>query len=120
MLISRLLGLVKSMVMASYLGLGWEATAFNTANIVPEAIFFIVAGGAIGSEFIPTFATYFAKDDEKGAWQLFSAVLNLIVLIVSLLALVAILFAPQIVRLFLPELVVENQDFQPPIPAKTA
>lgn len=113
MLVSRLLGLVKSMVLASYLGLGWEATAFNTANIVPEAIFYIVAGGAIGSAFIPTFAAYFARDDERGAWQLFSAVLNMIVIIVAVLALIAVVFSPQIVQLLLPELIKENPDLLP-------
>lgn len=113
MLVSRLLGLAKNMVQASYLGLGWEATAYNTANTVPEAIFFIVAGGAIGSAFIPTFAAYFARDDEAGAWQLFSAVINMIVLIVTALALIAIFLAPQIITLLIPALIQENPGVLP-------
>ena len=112
-LVSRLLGLVKTMVITAYLGLGLEARAFTSANVVPEAIFFIIAGGAVGSAFIPTFAAYFARDDEAGGWHLFSAVLNLIILAVTGLSLLAIIFAPQLITLFLPELIQEEPDLLP-------
>ena len=104
-LVSRLLGLVKTMVMTAYLGLELEATAFTTASAFPEAIFLIIAGGAIGSAFIPTFAAYFAHDDEEGGWRLFSAVINLITFTVTIVAVVTIIFAPQLVTIFLPKLV---------------
>lgn len=113
MLVSRLLGLVKTIVMTAYLGLGLEASAFTTASTIPEAIFFIIAGGAIGSAFIPTFTAYFARDDKDGGWRLFSAVINLVVLAVTALSIIAMFFAPQIIALFVPELVQADGAFLP-------
>ncbi len=100
-LVGRLAGLVREMVMLNYLGIDTlEATAYAVAIRFPDAIFFVVAGGAIGSAFIPTFSAYFVHDDEKGGWRLFSAVINLITLVVAVIAGFAIVFAPQIVELF--------------------
>ena len=101
MLLSRLVGLVREMVTRSSLGvLTVEATAYEIAKAVPETIFLIIAGGAIGSAFIPTFAAYFTRDDEKGAWRLFSAVINMITVAITIVALAAMFFAPQIVSFF--------------------
>ena len=113
MFVSRLLGLVKTMVITAYLGLGLEARAFTAANVFPEAIAFIIAGGAVGSAFIPTFAAYFTRDDEAGGWRLFSAVVNLITLTVTLLSLIAIIFTPQLVATFLPKLIREEPALLP-------
>ena len=98
MLLSRTVGLVREIVTRSSLGvLTVEATSYEIAKAVPETIFLIIAGGAIGSAFIPTFAAYFTRDDEAGAWRLFSAVINLITVALTIIALVAMVFAPQIV-----------------------
>ena len=45
------------------------ATAYEVAARIPEAIFFILAGGAIGAAFIPTFTAYFERDDSAGGAQ---------------------------------------------------
>ncbi len=101
LLLSRVVGLLREMFIRSSLGVVTiEATAFDIAKAFPEAIFMIIAGGAIGSAFIPTFAAYFTRDDEVGAWRLFSAVINLITITVTLVALVAMIFAEQIVLFF--------------------
>ncbi len=112
-LVSRLLGLVKTMVVTAYLGLGLEARAFTTASAFPEAIFFIIAGGAIGSAFIPTFTAYFTRDDETGGWRLFSAIINLITLAVTVLSIIAMIFAPQLITLFVPKLIQEEPALLP-------
>jgi putative peptidoglycan lipid II flippase len=105
-LVSRMLGLVREVATKYYLGVTTvEATAYEAANRFPEAIFLIIAGGAIGSAFIPTFSSYYAQDDEEGGWQLFSAVINLTTLAITLIAGLTILFAPQFVDFFLAELI---------------
>ncbi len=110
-LLSRIIGLLRDIVTKYYLGVATiEATAFATASRFPETIFLIVAGGAIGSAFIPTFTAYFAREDESGAWRLFSAVINLAILITTLIAGLTILFAPQFVSLFFQDLI--NQEPQ--------
>lgn len=100
-LLSRIVGLVREMVTQTYLGTDTvAANAYAVANRFPEAIFFIIAGGAIGSAFIPTFAAYFAQDDEAGGWRLFSAVLNLMTVIVTVIAAITAVFAPAFVSFF--------------------
>jgi len=100
-LFGRIIGLVREMVMLYYLGTdSLEANAFAVAARFPEAIFYIIAGGAIGSAFIPTFSAYFVDDDEDGGWRLFSAVINLMTLVVAVIAVLAMLFAAPLIRFF--------------------
>ena len=83
-LLSRVLGLAREIVVRQYLGVTTlEATAFDIAGRFPDAIFLIVAGGASGSGFIPTFTAYFSRDDEPGGWQLFSAVINRVTVVTT-------------------------------------
>jgi putative peptidoglycan lipid II flippase len=100
-LLSRVVGLVREIVIRAMLGVTTiDATAFDIAKAIPEAIFLIIAGGAIGSAFIPTFTAYFERDDEPGAWRLFSSVINILTLVVAIIAVLAMIFAPQIVTFF--------------------
>ena len=100
-LLSRVVGLVREIVTRALLGVTTiDATAFDIAKTIPEAIFLIIAGGAIGSAFIPTFTAYFERDDETGAWHLFSAVINLLTLVVTAISVLAMIFADQIVTFF--------------------
>lgn len=100
-MLGRVVGLFREMVMLNYMGTDTlEAVAYAVASRFPEAIFFIIAGGAIGSAFIPTFSAYFVDDDDKGGWQLFSAVINLITIVVAVIAMLAMIFAPQIIEFF--------------------
>ncbi len=100
-LLSRVLGLVREIVVRQYLGVTTlEATAFDIAGRFPEAIFLIVAGGAIGSAFIPTFTAYFSRDDESGGWRLFSAVINLVTVITLFVSILVMIFAEPFVTFF--------------------
>jgi len=109
--VSRILGVVRdAAINFNYDIDSLEANAYFIANGFPEFIFYIVAGGALGSAFIPTFSAYFVRDDAQGGWRLFSAVLNLIVIIATGIAALAALFAPQIISLFYPDLVAGNPE----------
>lgn len=110
-ILSRVIGLARQMVITFYYGVdSLEATAYETANRFPEAVFFIIAGGALGSAFIPTFAGYFARDDSEGGWYLFSAVINLVTLATTVVAGLTALFAPQVVTFFLEDLLVQEPE----------
>ncbi|MCB8985964.1 MAG: murein biosynthesis integral membrane protein MurJ [Ardenticatenaceae bacterium] len=100
-LLSRVVGLVRDMVTLNYLGTETlEANAYAVASRFPEAIFLIVAGGAIGSAFIPTFSAYFVRDDESGAWRLFSSVINLVTVVVAVIAVLVGIFAAPLIEFF--------------------
>ncbi len=96
--ISQLAGLARRILVASVFGTAIELDAFIAANRVSETIFNIIAGGALGSAFIPTFTALLEKKQREAAWRLASAVGNLVFLIMSLVGLAAFIFAPEIVR----------------------
>lgn len=78
-----------------------EMDAFFTANRVSETLFTLIAAGALGSAFLPTFTGLLVKDERASAWKLASALINLVTLALSIAALLASIFAPQIVRYLL-------------------
>jgi putative peptidoglycan lipid II flippase len=91
-------GLLRNVVIARQFGIGAELDAYYAAFKLPDLLFTIVAGGALATAFIPVFADFLAADDRRGAWRLASAITNLVVIIVSVLALLAALFASWLVR----------------------
>jgi putative peptidoglycan lipid II flippase len=96
--VSRVLGLVRQMVFGVLFGTSGDLDAYLDAARIPEMIFLVVAGGALGSAFIPTFAGYLEKQDDAGAWRLASAVANLALIILTVVAGLVAVFAPVLVR----------------------
>lgn len=96
--LSQFTGLARQILVADAFGTSPAMEAFTAANRVSETLFLLVAGGALGSAFIPTFSSLLAQEGEKQAWKLASAVLNLAFLILIILSVIAGIFAPQIVR----------------------
>ena len=102
---SRILGLFRTSLFAYVFGASNTSDAFLQAFLVPDLIFTIIAGGALSSAFIPVFTQYtVGQHDEKTAWHITSSLLNLVVVIMSCLALLAMIFAPLIVPLMNPGL----------------
>ena len=95
--LSQLTGLVRGILVARAFPAA-ELDAFFAANRVSETLFMLLAAGALGSAFIPTFTGFLAKDDKSSAWKLASSIANLLTLTLSLIAVLAAIFAPQIVK----------------------
>lgn len=95
---SQLAGLIRRILVAQAFGANVELDAFIAANRVSETLFNLIAGGALGSAFIPTFTTLLTKGEKKSAWKLASSIANLVLLILIFLGLISYLIAPQIVR----------------------
>lgn len=113
-LISRVVGLLREIVIRGNLGITTlPAEAYEIAARFPETIFLIIAGGAIGSAFIPTFAAYFEQDDSAGGWRLFSSVINLVTMAVTAVSLLSVLFAPQLVHWLAAEKITSNPELLP-------
>src|SRR4051812_33738276 len=96
-LASGVLGLVRTAAFSSTFGASEALDAFYAAQRIPETLFVLVAGGALGSSFIPVFARFFSNGDERGAWRLASAVMSCVFVLATLLAIVTAVFAPAIV-----------------------
>jgi putative peptidoglycan lipid II flippase len=100
-LLSRIAGLAREMIISARFGTSAELDAYLAAFRVPDLLFQLVAGGAVGSAFIPVFTGCLTRRDLKGAWRVFSAVTNLVLIILTGLAVVAGLAAPWLVQTIL-------------------
>jgi putative peptidoglycan lipid II flippase len=97
-ILGQLAGLVRGILVARAFGASPELDAFIYANRVCETLFLLVAGGALGSTFLPAFTGLLAKDDKDSAWRLASSLANAVTSTLSLLAVLIAFFAPQVVR----------------------
>ena len=93
---SGVLGFLRTAVLARQFGTGAAHDSFVAAQQIPELVFVLVAGGALGSSFIPIYAKYREQDPQQ-AWQLASSVMTLAALAAAALGLIVALFAPQLV-----------------------
>jgi len=105
---SQLAGLARQILVADAFGTSLDMDAFNAANRVAETLFNLVAGGALGSAFIPTFTELLTKEKKHEAWRLASAVSNWVLIILIALSVLIAIFAPQVVRYILAPGFAEN------------
>lgn len=100
--LSRVLGLVREMVIGAAFGTSGALDAYRTAFLLPDILFTLFAGGALASAFIPTFTSYLARGDEESAWEVASSVFNLAALAMTLAAGALFVAAPWIVPWVVP------------------
>ena len=96
--ISRVLGLIREMVIAAQFGTSADMDAYLAAFRIPDFLFYVVAGGALASAFIPIFTGYLAHKDMPAAWRLASATINWVMLILLTLGGIAAFLAPWLVQ----------------------
>lgn len=96
---SRLLGLVREMVFASFFGAGFINDAYQVAFRIPNVLRDLFAEGALSAAFVKVFTDYQILKTEEEAWKLASLVLNALVVILSVITILGIIFSPQIVNL---------------------
>ena len=94
---SRVLGLLREVVIGARFGTSADLDAYLAAFRLPDLLYQLIAGGALGSAFIPTFARRLATGDQDGAWRLTSAVINIVTLLLAAAAFLAAIFAPTLV-----------------------
>lgn len=94
---SRVLGLVRDIVISHQFGTSRALDAYFAAFNIPDFIFNIVAGGAMASAFIPTFSAALAVRDEKRAWQLASSIVTCAFIAITTVCALLAIFADPIV-----------------------
>jgi putative peptidoglycan lipid II flippase len=99
--VSRLLGLVRQVIISSMFGTSGDLDAYMAAARIPEMVFLVVAGGALGSAFIPTFAATLARGNTQAGWRLASGVVNTVLIVLTVLAAIAAFLAPTLVRVII-------------------
>ncbi len=96
--LSNLVGLARQILVSQAFGTGAAIDAFNAASRLPDLLFNLVAGGALGSAFIPAFTGFLAKNQRERAWHLASSIANLVTITLLLTSAIAYAFAAPIVR----------------------
>lgn len=101
-IISRLTGVVRLAVLAAALGVTETRVtdAYNLANTVPNIIYELVLGGVITAVFVPTFVELLEKEDKDKAWEVFSAIINVSLLALTVIALLGIAVSPWIASFY--------------------
>lgn len=100
-LISRILGYVRDVLIAIFLGTGFFADAFFVAFRLPNTFRRLFAEGTLNAAFIPSYAGELAQDKEQ-ADSFARNVFNLLFIILLFFVLVAEIFMPQLIYLIAP------------------
>lgn len=101
-LVSRLFGFVRDVLMAAMLGAGPLADAFMVAFRLPNHFRAIFAEGAFNAAFVPRYAKALTQDGEGAAREFAEDVLSITIVVHFVLLLLAIAFAPLVVRALAP------------------
>jgi putative peptidoglycan lipid II flippase len=108
--LEKVLGFVRQIITARQFGLSPELDAFNAANNLPDLLFALISGGALGIAFIPVLTETLQKQDRQAAWDLFSRIANLMFLVTGGIALIlGILAVPLVYRVVTPGFSLEQQ-----------
>jgi putative peptidoglycan lipid II flippase len=75
LLMSRVLGIVRDMVITGMFEINGHSDAYRLAFMLPDVLFFLISGGALSSAFIPVFSEYWHTNRQKEAWKVFSGVM---------------------------------------------
>ncbi|MCH8980220.1 MAG: murein biosynthesis integral membrane protein MurJ, partial [Armatimonadetes bacterium] len=102
--LSRVLGLVRDMVISARFGQDGLTDAYYASFQVPDILFYLIAGGALSSAFIPVFTEYLHTDREEEAWHIFSVVITVMSVVVGAFIAFAWVYAEPLVGLMAPGL----------------
>lgn len=100
--VSRVLGFIRDMVVASRFGASSAADAFYVAYRIPNLLREMFAEGSISAVFIPVFTEYLTKRSKEEAVHLANASFTIILIILSGISIIGIIFTPTIVALIAP------------------
>jgi len=97
-LISRILGLIRDSVVAYFFGTQASADAFYVAFRIPNLLRRLLAEGSLTMAFVPVFTESLRQSREEGK-KVADIVFTYLSILLTLITILGIIFAPQIVRL---------------------
>jgi len=113
-LLSRVLGLVREVIIAQQFGQSGAVSAYTAAFNLPDLLYFFLSSGALSSAFIPVFTEYFQNGRQKEAWQVFSIIGSLMGIVLTIIVVIAEIYAKPLVCAFaVPGFAAQNPDLVP-------
>jgi len=111
-LLSRVLGLVRDIVMANFLGATWVSDVFLVAQKIPNFLRRLFAEGAFSQAFIPVLSEYQTNKDIQEVKKLISETVGTLAVILTGVAIIGVVGSPLLVSLFGPGFIGEPQKFE--------
>ncbi|PKH98849.1 multidrug transporter MurJ, partial [Shewanella sp. 11B5] len=99
-LMSRVLGLVRDVVIANLMGAGSSADVFFFANKIPNFLRRLFAEGAFAQAFVPVLTEYQEKMTPEDTRELLSKVAGTLGVLVTIVTLVGVIGSPVLAALF--------------------
>ncbi len=106
-ILSKILGLLRDVLVADAYGTRIEAVAYDTASRLPVLLFDFVIGGVVSAAFIPVFNELLVKKGKEDAMRFSVSYVNLILLITTALSVIGVVFADLLVGFLAPEITAE-------------
>ena len=100
--LSRILGLVRDMVVAFSFGAAAHADAFFVAFRIPNMLRRMVAEGALTASFLPVYVDYLENREPEDAQKVVDIVLTILTMVLALITLLGVALSPWIISVFAP------------------
>src|SRR5579864_8159706 len=101
-MISRVFGFIRDMVTAQIFGAGAAFDAFSVAFKIPNFMRRLFAEGSFSQAFVPVLSEYQKKHSSEEMKNFINAMFGTLALMLILVTVIGVVFAPWIVRLFAP------------------
>lgn len=102
MLVSRVLGYIRDMLQAYFLGTGTSADAFTLGYTLPNLLRRLTAEGAMTAAFVPVFSEYRAQGGREDMWAFARSFFGVLALIMAAVAILGMFFSPVLVKIVAP------------------
>ncbi len=101
-ILSRIMGMVRDMVVSRLFGAGFATDAFFAAFQIPNMLRRFFAEGALTSAFVPTFSEWYTLKSKDEARELANVCFSLLTVVMGVVTLLGVVFSPFIVTLMFP------------------
>jgi len=101
-LLSRVVGLIRERVVATYFGTGLHADVFGAGLRMPNVLQNLLGEGTLSASFIPVYSELLGQGKTKEAGRVAGAMFALLLGIAGVISLLGVLLAPVLVAVFTP------------------
>jgi putative peptidoglycan lipid II flippase len=108
--LSRIVGLVRERVIATYFGTGAYADVFSAGLRMPNVLQNLLGEGTLSASFIPAYSELLGQGRTAEAGRLAGAVFALLLAVAGAIALLGVVLAPVLVSVFTPGFEGERRD----------
>ena len=101
-MVSRVLGVIRDMVIAAFFGASWTTDAFWVAFRIPNMLRRLLGEGSLTVSFVPVFTEYLQKKTKPEALELADNAFTILSVILAAVSALGIALSPVIVGLIAP------------------